>query len=121
MQMSQPTNLAWYSTVLVSVCDRVLEDMKGVPCQSAENAGIGAVVVHVLECSSRSRFSKVDKLITAVGAADNHESSTADATVVHADHTNTEDGADELQMMLFGARIFQDVMNLPHLRHFLPY
>ncbi len=65
------------------------------PRQTAVQACVNVILVHVLKRSRRRRLAEVDVFITPVLGPDNHEAAAANAAVVHTHHTNAEDSADK--------------------------
>ena len=65
-------------------------------CDERKRISIEQMFRTYLERSSRSLLSKVDELIGAIGTSDDHEASTTDTAMVHANDTDTEDCADQL-------------------------
>ncbi len=55
-----------------------------VPGKTPKKREVGVVVIHVLESSCRSSFSKVDEFVGAIAPSDNHKATTTDAAMIHA-------------------------------------
>lgn len=63
------------------------------------DVGVGSsyhiVVVHVFGSGRRCLLSEVDVLERAIGTSHKHEATTANAAVIHPDHTDTQHSRDQ--------------------------
>jgi hypothetical protein len=98
MQMCQPSDLSWYRTrerfSVIIYAPAHLDT--AVPCKATRNARICVGFVHVLESCCRRSLSKIDELVGAARAADEHETTSSHSTVIHTSHANAKDGSNQL-------------------------